>query len=149
MARQGLFAEYVLKDSPTRDDVVAALDALGRFLRQVMRRRGVWELPPSAWDYAGRSWQEEETFNDLLFDCFAYVFDGEKGKRLARLRRYARQQPSIDGAVRTAVWNFLNEQEKRKDPAGHAVFKNIQAAVAEALEVSRVQVASGTPDGIT
>jgi hypothetical protein len=138
MARQGVFAEYVLKDTPTDSDVASVLDTLAQILRQQMRRRGVWNLPPSRWEYAGKAWRDKETFNDLLFDCFAYVFDGQKGKRLTKLREYARQQRSIDGAVRRAVYFFLNVQEKRKDPAGHDVFKNVQAAVAEALTEGRL-----------
>ena len=71
MTRRGPFKDYVLKTSPTADDVAAVLDPLGKLLRQEMRRRGVWRQGSSNWGYAGRSWQEEETFNDLLSDCFA------------------------------------------------------------------------------
>ena len=144
-----MFKNYVLKNAPTSDDVAAVLDPLGKLLRQEMRRRGVWRQRPSNWGYAGRSWREEETFNDLLFHCFAFVFDGEKGKRLARLRQYARHQRSIAGAVRTAVRNFLNEQEQKKDPAGHAVFKNIQAAVDEALRAGQMRVVDSKPSKVT
>ena len=77
------------------------------------------------------------------------MFDGEKGKRLTRLRQYAQHQPSIAGPVRTAVRNFLNEQEKEKDPVGHAVFKNIQAAVVEALGVGKMRVVDGKPGDVT
>lgn len=149
MTRRGPFEDFVLKDSPTDDDVAAVLDPLGRILRREMCRRGVWRQGPSNWGYAGRSWREEETFNDLLFHCFADVFDGEKGKRLARLRQYARHQLSIAGPVRTAVRNFLNEQEREKDPVGHAVFKNIQAAVAEALGIGQMRVVNGKDDTVT
>ena len=149
MTRRGPFDDYVLKDSPTADDVAAVLDPLRRLLRREMRRRGVWGQGPSNWGYAGRSWGEEETFNDLLSDCFASVFDGEKGKRLTRLRQYARHQPSIAWTVRTAVRNFLNEQERQKDPDGHAVFKNIQAAVVGALDVGEMKVVDGKPGEVT
>ena len=149
MTRRGPFDDYVLKDSPTADDVAAVLDPLRRLLRREMRRRGVWGQGPSNWGYAGRSWWEEETFNDLLSDCFASVFDGEKGKRLTRLRQYARHQPSIAWTVRTAVRNFLNEQERQKDPVGHAVFKNIQAAVVEALGNGQMRVVNGKPGDVT
>ena len=144
-----LFKNYVLKNAPTSDDVAAVLDPLGKLLRQEMRRRGVRRQRPSNWGYAGRSWREKETFNDLLFHCFAFVFDGEKGKRLTRLRQYARHQRSIAGTVRTAVRNFLNEQERQKDPVGHAVFKNIQAAVAEALRAGQMRVVDGKPGDVT
>jgi hypothetical protein len=77
-----------------------------------MHQRGVWRRGPSTWGYAGHSWREEETFNDLLHDCFVSVFGGAKGKRLARLRQYAQNQLSIGGAVRNAVQNFLNEGEQ-------------------------------------
>jgi hypothetical protein len=149
MTRRGPFEDYVLKDAPTADDVAAVLDPLRRLLRREMRRRDVWVQGPSHWGYAGRSWREEEVFNDLLSDCFASVFDGEKGKRLIRLRQYARHQPSIAGTVRTAVRNFLNEQERQKDPVGHAVFKNIQAAVVEALDVGEMKVVDGKPSDVT
>lgn len=149
MTRGRPFKDYVLKDSPTADDVVAVLDPLGRLLRQEMCRRGICRQRPSNWGYAGHSWREVETFNDLLSDCFASVFDGEEGKRLARLRQRAQHQPSIGGTVRTAVRNFLNEQERKKDPVGHAVFKNIQAAVAEALRGGQMRVVNGKPGNAT
>jgi hypothetical protein len=149
MTRRGPFDDYILKDSPTADDVAAVLDPLRRLLRQEMRRLGVWCQGPSNWDYAGRSWRDEETFNNLLSDCFASVFDGEKGKRLTRLRQYAQHQPSVAGAVRTAVRNFLNELGKKKDPVGHAVFKNIQSAVAEALGVGQMRVVDGKAGDVT
>jgi len=149
MTRRGPFEDFVLKDAPTDDDVAAVLDPLGRILRREMCRRGVWRQGPSNWGYAGRSWREEETFNDLLFHCFASVFDGEKGKRLTWLRQHARHQPSVAGAVRTAVRNFLNEQEREKDPAGHAVFKNIQTAVDEALRVGQMRVVDGKDATVT
>lgn len=144
-----LFKNYVLKNAPTSDDVAAVLGPLGRILRKEMRRRGVWDRGPSNWGYAGRSWREKKTFDDLLCDCFASVFDGEKGKRLTWLRQHAQHQPSIAGPVRTAVRNFLNEQEKEKDPVGHAVFKNIQAAVVEALGVGKMRVVDGKPGDVT
>src|SRR5271166_991640 len=144
-----LFKNYVLKNAPTSDDVAAVLDPLGKLLREEMRRRGVWRQGSSNWVYGGRPWREEETFNDLLSDCFADVFDGEKGKQLARLRQYAQHQPSIAMVIRRAVRNFLNEQEQKKDPAGHAVFKNIQAAVAEALRVGQMRVVNGKPSNVT
>ena len=149
MTRREPFKDYVLKDSPTKGDVDAVLDHLGKFLRREMHPRGVWDRGPSNWGYAGHSWREKDTFNDLLCDCFAFVFDGDKGKRLARLRQYARHQSSIAGVVRTAVRNFLNEQEREKDPVGHAVFKNIQAAVAEALKVRQMRVVNGKPGNVT
>ena len=144
-----LFKNYVLKNAPTSDDVTAVLDPLGKLLREEMRRRGVWRQGSSNWVYGGRPWREEETFNALLSDCFADVFDGEKGKQLARLRQYAQHQPSIAMVIRRAVRNFLNEQEQKKDPAGHAVFKNIQAAVAEALRVGQMRVVNGKPGDVT
>jgi hypothetical protein len=126
--------------------VAAVADALRGVLRGQMRRRGVWQLRPAEWGYAGRSWREEETLNDLLHDCFAYVFTG---RRKDRLRDYAREQPSIDAAVRRAVRNFLNAKEESKDRPGHAVFKNVQAAVAEALDGGRLVALGGAADGIT
>ena len=147
MERKRLFADYVLKESPTTEDVVAALDALRAALRGQMHRRGVLAQRPSAWGYSGSSWRDEDTFNDLLYHCFQFVF---LGKRKDRLRHYARGQPSIDGAVIRSVVNFLNELEKRKDPRRHAVFKNVIAAAADALDSGRfVAVAGGTKSRIT
>jgi hypothetical protein len=149
MAQQDVFADYVLKNMPTSSDVSVVLAALGRLLRHSMRYRGVWGLAPSVWGYAGKSWREDETFNDLLFDCFAHIFDGEKGKRLAKLREYARQTASIGGVVRTMVYNFLNDIEKKRDPTSHAIFKNIQTAVASAISDGRLVLETTSQERIT
>jgi len=146
MASPRLFARYVLNEAPTPNDVAAVLDALAPLLRRQMRHRGVWDLPPTAWGYAGRSWRDEETFNDLLSHCFAFVFTG---RRLDRLREYASAQPSIDAAVGVSVRNFLNDKEREKDPAGHALFKNVQAAVSAGLAEGWLIVVGGAQDTIT
>src|SRR5262245_8066090 len=114
MANPRLFAEYVLNDAPAPDEVGALLDALRRLLREEMRPQIAGNLAPSAWVYAGRSWSEEETFNDLLNDCYRVVFTGN---RLLKFREYARNQASIDAAVRIAVRHFLCDLGRKRDPA--------------------------------
>src|SRR6266498_1324286 len=117
MTRRGPFDDYVLKDSPTADDVAAVLGPLRKLLCQEMNRRGVWGQGPSNWGYAGRSWREEETFNDLLSDCFASVFDGEKGKRLTRLRQYAGIQRRIAGRSGLRCETSSTNRRGRRTPS--------------------------------
>ena len=143
MPGERVFSAYVLIDSPTADDVEAILPRLAGFLRDGMRHRRVSSVEPRDWGYAGRSWNEKATFNDLLNDCFAYVFWGNEGRRLFMLRQYARQQDSIDPVVRLAIKNFLNEKETEKNPIGHVVFKNIQAAVSGAIDEGEIKVSGG------
>jgi hypothetical protein len=148
MLPRRLFADFVLNDSPNAKDVGAALDALGRLLHDDMRARHVLDLPPAEWDYIGKSWHEEATFNKLLRHCFRWVFYGTTGKRLVRWRQYARVGHLLDGPIRRAVRNFLNDLEKAKDPEKLAVFKNIQAAVVEALEEGQA-TADNASEGVT
>jgi hypothetical protein len=74
-----------------------------------------------------------------------YVFTGN---RKARLREYAQAQPSIGGAVFAAVGFFLNDKEKDKDPAGHAVYKNLQAKTNEAFDAGWLELLEGQKDSI-
>lgn len=146
MPPQRLFADYILNDKPGSKQVAAVLDALCPILRSEMRYRGVWLAPPAAWGYAGKSWQDDETLFDLLHDCFVFVFTGS---RRNRLRDYVRANQPIAGAVRWSVRNFLNDLERKKNPAGHALFKNLQSAAATAQDAGQLLLRQASSGRIT
>jgi hypothetical protein len=145
MASSRVFAAYVTKELPTDNDVESVLDALRPILRLRMRLRGVLGRSPGTWGYAGETWRDPETLNDLLHDCFVYVFTGNRKIRLAA---YADDDREIDAAVSRAVRNFLNELVKRKDPLDHRVYKNVQAAVAQAIAAQTLVVVNGDDDSV-
>lgn len=136
------FDRYVLLDSPSSDDVSDALAQLRGILKSEMRRRGAFNLAPSKWGYTGKFWRQNEAINDLLKDCFADIFSG---KRLARLREYVNcQSTTISPVIRWQVRNILNDKEKRSDPVGYALFKNLQVAVDEAIASNELRIVDKT-----
>jgi hypothetical protein len=145
MASSRVFAAYVATESPTDDDVESAAEALRPLLRQEMRKRGVLERSPGAWGYAGESWHDAETLNDLLHDCFVFVFTGNRKRWLAA---HADNEDQTNAAVRRSVRNFLNELEQKKDPVGYRVYKNVQAAVAQAAAAHSLVVVQGDDNAV-
>jgi hypothetical protein len=121
------FADFVRAGMPEAL-VPAALAALGRLLRSCMIARGVWHLPPRRWDYAGDSWRDPEAFDDLLCDCYAFVF----AERRDSLAAFAARHDAA-GVVARSVANFLNDHERRRDSAGHALFTSLRSAAEDAV----------------
>jgi hypothetical protein len=104
-----------------------------------MRRRGIDRQRPGAYDYAGESWREEEAFDALRCDCFKWLFImsifssrlTDRSARLRHLRDIARAESALVKIIVHLVHQFVNELEKKKDPAGHAAYMLVQKAVAE------------------
>lgn len=101
-------------------------------LRHELRQRGLWLAPPSYLGVLGAmSWTRDEAFEELLCDCYSFVFV----QRLGGLAGLLAFQENIEGVVFRNIRLFLFERQRRHDPVGYRVFmvarKAARAAVRE------------------
>lgn len=106
-------------------------DAFARALRSQMKKRGLLTGPPEYLAYGQyRDWKEPGAFDLLLWDCYEFCV-------LARLRGLAGRLldlPNVEGIVHGNIGKFLTARQKANDPIGHAVFKNVVAALQRAVD---------------
>lgn len=118
--------------------------ALRSALRNELRRRGLWESPPAylgiyGWD----SWETSETrqgaLEELLFECYTYIFVS----RLRSLEAQLKLKPNVDGLVFLNVRHFLHERQREHDPLGSQVFEVLRSAVRMAIAEGTLHVLAG------
>lgn len=126
---------------------------LRRLLRREIRRRGLWESPPSYLGvYGWERWSEgrshdalpsadrpADALDELVADGYTYVFI----QRLHSLRAQLRLKPNVDGLVVRSVRNFLHDTQKRCDPFGFRVFSVVKSAVRRSVQAERLHVLDG------
>jgi hypothetical protein len=116
------------------------LGTLRRALVYEMRRRALWQAPPRYLGIlGGGSWDERELLEELLLDCYEFVFV----RRLPGLKKQRMVRPNVDGLVFLAIRSFLHETQKRHDPLGFRVFQMAQAAVLLLLEKKKLHRLGG------
>ncbi len=150
------FTDYVRSLSPTGDPPDAESferlwEALRAAVRREIKRRGLWESPPSYLGvYGWGGWQMPErsaasrrsdALDELVADCYSYIFV----TRLRSLRRLAGVNPSIDGVVVRSIRNFLHDTQRSQDPLGFRIFKVLRAALKRLLDRGRLHILSDEP----
>jgi hypothetical protein len=121
--------------------------ALRLALRSELKKRGLWESPPSYLGvYGGESWAPAEApaghdsaLEELLAECYSYIFVS----RLRSLEAQLKVKPNIDGLVFLNIRHFLHERQKEHDPIGFQIFEVLQSAVRLAVEEEELRVLSG------
>jgi hypothetical protein len=141
-ARARVFTDYVRsldrEGSPEPRRLAMARAALRAVLTGELRRRGLWNAPPSYLGvYGSASW--DEALEELLAECYAFVFVD----RLRSLQAQLEVKPNIDGLVFLNVRHFLHERQKEHDPLGAQVFQVLQAAVRAAVAAGELSVLAG------
>ena len=117
--------------------------ALRRLLVRELKRRSLWSLPPAYLGiYGCATWANPEAVEELLADCFVFIF----AERFRSLQAQLRNKPNVDGLILRNVRNFLHETQKRHDPLGFRVFTLLRSAVRDALSAGELQVIAGSPD---
>ena len=117
----------------------AAWNELGAVLRAELKRRGLWESPPSYLGVFGCGSWEPAAFDELLAECYAYVFVD----RIRSLQAQLKLKPNIEGLVSLNVRHFVHERQKENDPIGSQVFEVLQSAVRRAVEERELELAAG------
>lgn len=121
--------------------------ALRMALRSELKKRGLWESPPSYLGvYGGESWASadalkghDSALEELLAECYSYIFVS----RLRSLQAQLKLKPNVDGLVYLNIRHFLHERQKQHDPIGSQIFEVLQSAVRLAVGEGELRVLSG------
>ncbi|HVS00475.1 MAG TPA: hypothetical protein VMW27_27865 [Thermoanaerobaculia bacterium] len=115
--------------------------ALRRLLVSELKRRSLWSLPPACLGiYGCAAWADPDAVEELVADCFVFVF----AERFRSLKAQLRHKPNVDGLILRNVRNFLHETQKRHDPVGFRVFSVLRSAVRGVLSAGELQVIAGS-----
>jgi len=146
----GVFTDHVrllaARDVPLdRERLESLWKALRATLRGELKRRGLWEAPPTylgiygweTWELSGGG--RGGALEELLAECYAYIFV----LRFRSLEAQLKLKPNIDGLVILNIRHFLHERQKEHDPLGSQVFEVLQSAVRMALEEGDLFVLEG------
>jgi hypothetical protein len=119
-----------------------AWTALRRLLVSELKRRSLWSLSPACLGiYGCATWDDPDAVEELVADCFVFVF----AERFRSLKAHLRYKPNVEGLILRNVRNFLHETQKRHDPVGFRVFTVLRSAVRGALSAGELQVIAGSP----
>ncbi len=141
-----VFTDYVRllasKTEPTAQDFEPVWDKLRDALRSEMMKRSVWSAPPSYLGvYGYDSWSQRDAFDEILNDCYIYVFH----RRQAGLASFLEVEDNIEGLVFRNIRYFLFEKQKQHDPLGYRVFRVLKTATRQAIDAGTVHVLAGNP----
>ncbi len=142
-----VFTSYVkslaaAEEPPDAGDFTALLNGLRQALVAELKRRSLWQAPPSYLGiYGGTRWSDGELLEDLLLDCYHFIFI----HRLPGLIQQLSVRPNIDGLVFLNIRHFLLETQKRYDPLGYRVFSVLKAAVLRLVAAGELHVLAGDP----
>lgn len=149
VAPEGAFTKYVRsleEGEPDAKGLAALHQALRTALRAELRRRSLWNSPPSYLGIFGwGSWEErpafgEDALDELRADACSFIFV----ERLRSLQKHLLVKPNIDGMVFLAVRQFVQERQEKHDPLGAQVYAVLRSAVREALEAGELHLLRGS-----
>jgi hypothetical protein len=107
-----------------------------------LKRRSLWPLSPACLGiYGCATWDDPDAVEELVADCFIFVF----AERFRSLKAHLRYKPEVEGLILRNVRNFLQETQRRHDPVGFRVFTVLRSAVRNALSAGELQVIAGSP----
>lgn len=146
------FTDYLRGLDPRGEPpTAAAFEQVRRQLRSALvaelKRRGLWEAPPTyvgvlgaaSWSAEGGPWQRDRALEELVLDCYAFIFVERLGSLLAQLR----VKPNVDGLVHLNVRHFLHERQREHDPLGFRVFEALRNALRDAVEQGEMRIVEG------
>lgn len=124
-----VLTEHVRNYGPASDPTGEVLPVLERLLRYRMRQKNLLSAPPEFLGYPGvANWSDPDAFEDITCDCYLFAI----AQRIAALQEQLKTKPNIDGLISRNVANFLLHRQRKQDPMGYAVFRNVRAAVKDA-----------------
>lgn len=147
----GGFTDYLisleaLEGSPTRESLELVWQSLRAALVHELQRRRLWNSPPRYlgvegssrwWQAAGGRAAPRDALDELVSDCYVYVFV----QRLRSLKAHLRVKDNVDGLVFLAIRNFVHDRQKENDPEGYRIFDVVRLAVRNLLARGRLFVA--------
>ena len=116
------------------------LETLRRALVYEMKKRSLWRASPTYLGiYGGNSWTEGDLFEEILLDCYQFIFI----RRLPGLQKQLLVRSNLDGLIFLNIRNFLHDRQKRHDPLGFRIFEVLQTAVLRMLDGGLLHVLDG------
>jgi hypothetical protein len=142
----GTFTEYVRGGSGDAPQDWSRFDGVLRSLKNILvqelKRRDLWNAPPRYLGiFGGNRWDEADLLEELVLDCFEYVFV----RRIRGLQNQARVHSNIDGLVVLNVQHFLHDAQRRHDPLGYRIFEIAHDAVESLLKAGSLHLLAGDP----
>lgn len=148
------FTDYLLSLGPRGEPPTPlAFQQVRRQLRTVLvaelKRRGLWEAPPTyvgvlgaaSWSAEQGTWQRDRALEELVVDCYTFIFVERLGSLLAQLR----VKPNVEGLVRLNVRHFLHERQREHDPIGFRVYEALRNGLRDAVEEGEMRIVEGDP----
>ena len=139
-----IFTEYVRgleRGEPPAETFEELWEALRSALRSELSRRGLAHSSPSYLGIYGHESWSEPAFEELLAECYSFVFLD----RWRSLKAQLQLKPNVDGLVFLNIRHFLHERQERHDPLGYQVFRALHAEVILAVERGELLVLGGDP----
>lgn len=144
-----VFTDYVRSlgprgEPPTLASFQRLQHALRTALVRELKRRGLWESPPSYLGIFGHeSWSSGPGREGALDELLAAAYTFNFVTRLRALEAQLRVKPNIDGLVLRNLRNLLHERQKQHDPLGSHLFEVLCTAVREAVAAGELRIVSG------
>lgn len=152
--RSAPFTDYILSlglrgEPPTPLAFQQVRRQLRTALVAELKRRGLWEAPPTyvgvlgaaSWRAEGGEWQRDRALEELVADCYTFIFVERLGSLLAQLR----VKPNVEGLVRLDIRHFLHERQREHDPIGFRVFEALRNGLRDAVEEGEMRIVGGDP----
>lgn len=136
--------------SPSRESLDFVWGALRAALAHELRKRSLWNSPPSFLGAHGAStwWQPQsggpqprDALDELVAECYTQVFV----LRLRSLRAHLKAKGNVDGLVFLAIRHFVHDRQKENDPEGYRVFDLVQQALRSLLDQGILSFAGAEP----
>ena len=152
-----IFTEYLRSLDPRGEPPAPeAFDELWEALRTALaselRKRGLWDSPPSflgvygwpSWSAPGSALRahphrRDDALEELLAECYVFIFV----TRLESLKAHLKVKSNIDGLVFLNLRNFLHDRQQQHDPLGARVFEMLQSGVRRAVAAGELHVLAG------
>lgn len=130
-----VLTDHVRNFGPNSDPTGQVLAALERLLRQRMKEKNLMSAPPEYLGYPEHAdWRVRGAFEDIVSDCYIYAI----AQRITALQNQLRIKPNVDGLIHRNVANFLLERQRKQDPIGYAVFRNVRGAAQDAAAAEEI-----------
>lgn len=139
-----VFSEYVRSLAAGGEPDQSSYDEVREHLRALLvtelRRRGLWEAPPSYLGVTAPSWRDPGALEELVAGAYVYSF----ADRLRGLTNQLAIRDNIHGLIVRNVRNFLTHRQRKADPIGYRVFVRLRKAVEGLIEKGRLLVRGWT-----